>query len=464
MSYFSFTVLLFLLLHSGHTQVIVTQKPSWSQMFRGETITLTCEVQGGEGVQWEYQWRTPQSETSWRNNKDWTITASISGEYSCKSRSRDDSYSSTNWSEALRLSVSGELFIVTQKPSWSQIFRGETITLTCEVQGGEGVQWEYQWRTPQSQTSWRNNKDWTITASISGEYSCKSRSRDDSYSSANWSEALRLSVSEPEPVLRVSPRWLSPGSSVTLSCEVEHESAGWSFYWYKAVPDLSHKSVSQGGIYSCRGFRGEPLDVTFSLLIFIFYSYLLKTVSNKVIVTQKPSWSQMFRGETITLTCEVQGGEGVQWEYQWRTPQSERSWRNNKDWTFTASISGEYSCKSRSRDDLYSSTNWSEALRLPFSGMTFIIGQIKHIFSRSGETLTCSVNPSSSGWSYFFYRGEKHDEQLTVQNTDPHLNKEIRVSQNGVYVCRGRRGEPVYYTELSDSVTIDGEFLYWLLK
>uniref|UniRef100_A0A3P9L6E8 Ig-like domain-containing protein n=1 Tax=Oryzias latipes TaxID=8090 RepID=A0A3P9L6E8_ORYLA len=73
--------------------------------------------------------------------------------------------------------------------------------------------------------------------------------------------------------------------------------------------------------------------------------------------------------------------------------------------------------------------------------------------SRIGGTLTCSVNPSSSGWSYYFYR-EKNQEVLTVQNTDFHSNRDIRVSQGGVYKCRGGRGEPVYYTEFSDPVTI----------
>jgi len=42
----------------------------------------------------------------------------------------------------------------------------------------------------------------------------------------------------PLPVLAVSPSWVSPGASVTLSCQVKHLSAGWSFYWYRAVPGL----------------------------------------------------------------------------------------------------------------------------------------------------------------------------------------------------------------------------------
>lgn len=32
-------------------------------------------------------------------------------------------------------------------------------------------------------------------------------------------------------------QWVSPGASVTLSCEVKPSSPGWKFYWYKAVPE-----------------------------------------------------------------------------------------------------------------------------------------------------------------------------------------------------------------------------------
>ncbi|XP_023804679.1 uncharacterized protein LOC110014323 isoform X3 [Oryzias latipes] len=250
---------------------------------------------------------------------------------------------------------------------------------------------------------------------------------------------------------------VSVGDRVTLICSVE-KSAGWKYEWFRRTSHTSEDTindglngnirVSQGGIYRCRGFRGEPAvysDPSDEVTIQI-------TFSNKVSVTQKPSWSQIFRGERITLTCEVQGGEGVQWEYEWRTPQSQTFRTKQKDWTITASISGDYSCKSRPTDDSYSATNWSEALRLSF------LDPPKAQISRSGGTLTCSVNPSSSGWSYYFYR-EKNQEVLTVQNTDFHSNREIRVSQGGVYKCRGGRGEPVYHTEFSDPVTIVGEFL-----
>ncbi|XP_036072489.1 uncharacterized protein LOC112156159 [Oryzias melastigma] len=134
-----------------------------------------------------------------------------------------------------------------------------------------------------------------------------------------------------KPVLRVSPRWLSPGSSVTLSCEVEHESAGWSFYWYKAVPDLSHKSGSysyellpsssngnadnsyiiHGQTYTagyvCRAGRGEPHVYTlYSQLHFVWSGDLHPSASLSV----SPDRVQHFTSDSVSLTCE---GNSAEW-------------------------------------------------------------------------------------------------------------------------------------------------------
>ncbi|MEQ2290591.1 hypothetical protein AMECASPLE_004653 [Ameca splendens] len=73
-------------------------------------------------------------------------------------------------------------------------------------------------------------------------------------------------------------------------------------------------STTEEGIYSCRGFKKEENFMTSTSDDVIIY----KTVFNKVSVTLQPSWSQIFRGERITLRCEIQGGGGAQWTYEWR--------------------------------------------------------------------------------------------------------------------------------------------------
>uniref|UniRef100_A0A3B3BYL5 Ig-like domain-containing protein n=1 Tax=Oryzias melastigma TaxID=30732 RepID=A0A3B3BYL5_ORYME len=162
-----------------------------------------------------------------------------------------------------------------QLPYWSQIFRGETITLTCEVQGGEGVKWEYEWRTPQSQTFRRYYKDWTITASISGEYSCKSRSRDDSHSSTNWSEALRLSVSDDDLILLSPVHPVTEGHSVTLGCKWRTENLLSKVFFYQNDTLIQSESrvemiipavsKSHEGFYKCQSSGKESPQIVLSM-------------------------------------------------------------------------------------------------------------------------------------------------------------------------------------------------------
>jgi len=67
-------------------------------------------------------------------------------------------------------------------------------------------------------------------------------------------------------------------------------------------------------------------------------------------------------------------------------------------------------------------------------------------------TLTCSVSsssPSSSGWKYFWYRGKKTSEPLITR-------EDVLLPKGGgggeFYWCRGGSGDPVYYTEYSNTV------------
>ncbi|XP_042072983.1 uncharacterized protein LOC121813336 [Haplochromis burtoni] len=115
-------------------------------------------------------------------------------------------------------------------------------------------------------------------------------------------------------------------------------------------------------------------------------------------------------------------------------------------------------CKSRRRDDSYSSTEWSEAFTLSASNKPKAKLRADNTAVPVGGsvTLTCSVNPSSSsGWKYYWYRDEKSSEALTTQDAVFHSNGQISVSQEGLYRCRGGRGNPVYYTEDSQEVQIN---------
>ena len=85
---------------------------------------------------------------------------------------------------------------------------------------------------------------------------------------------------KPKAVLSVSARWLSPGASVTLSCELQPSSAGWTFYWYRYVPFYGSTELLPGSLhgtvegsfiihptgtggYLCRAGRGNPVNYTY---------------------------------------------------------------------------------------------------------------------------------------------------------------------------------------------------------
>ncbi|CAI5682908.1 unnamed protein product [Oreochromis niloticus] len=360
--------------------------------------------------------------------------------------------------------------VLTIEPSWSSYFIGEFVTFKCDMNEGRDTDWYYTInKDGQDYVSYSEYKVYTLqigSTGDSGTYQCSGSCKSSSYTKIINTVSITV-LDRPRATLTAGTTIIPVGGSVTLTCSVQ-SSDGWKYEWFRRTQRTSEGQirdqqnrdirVSQGGIYSCRGTRGNPVyytDISDDVTIWL-------TLSNKVVVKQQPNWPQIFRGETITLTCEVQeGGETTEWEYEWRGPSTPTQLTHNNDVTFrvSESSSGDYMCKSRRRDDSYSSTEWSEAFTL--SGSTDqpkaqITSDRTDIPVGGSVTLTCYVNPSSSSeWKYYWYRAENLSEALTTQDAVFHSNGQISVSQEGLYRCRGGRGNPVYYTEDSQSVRID---------
>ncbi len=79
------------------------------RVFRGETVTLTCDIQRAEDIQWTYIW-FKNGDTQYpvyRTTTEYRFTAYHSGKYSCRGE-RSDSQRSSDISDAVTLTVSGE--------------------------------------------------------------------------------------------------------------------------------------------------------------------------------------------------------------------------------------------------------------------------------------------------------------------------------------------------------------------
>lgn len=69
-------------------------------------------------------------------------------------------------------------------------------------------------------------------------------------------------------------------------------------------------------------------------------------------------------------------------------------------------------------------------------------------------TLICSVE-GSTGWKYeWFRRTSDSDEEMVLADGNGMENL-ISVAQAGIYWCRGRRGNPIFFTEQSDVSRIE---------
>uniref|UniRef100_A0AAX7VYY4 Ig-like domain-containing protein n=1 Tax=Astatotilapia calliptera TaxID=8154 RepID=A0AAX7VYY4_ASTCA len=163
-------------------------------------------------------------------------------------------------------------------------------------------------------------------------------------------------------------------------------------------------------------------------------------------------------GGSVTLTCFVQSSDG--WKYEWfrRTQTTfEVPIRGQQNRDIRVSQGGIYSCRgTRGNPVYYSDRSDDVTVTITYKPKAKLRADNTAVPVGGSVTLTCSVNPSSSsGWKYYWYRDGNYSEALTTQDAVFHSNGQISVSQEGLYRCRGGRGNPVYYTEYSQEVQIN---------
>uniref|UniRef100_A0A3Q2D344 Ig-like domain-containing protein n=1 Tax=Cyprinodon variegatus TaxID=28743 RepID=A0A3Q2D344_CYPVA len=252
------------------------------------------------------------------------------------------------------------------------------------------------------------------------------------------------------PVLSVSPSWLSPGASVTLSCEVEPQSAGWRFFWYKAVPDSSSRSYSfellpditnrtelnsyilhgqnHSAGYVCGAGRGDPVDFSAYTAFCISASVSLNPMSLSV----SPDRVQHFNSDSVSLSCE---GNSIEWRVKWiRETGSlyDCSYMGNMNRS-TCSInmdwyhSGVYWCES-------GSGHFSNAVNITVKNINGIIlvSPVHPVTEGDPVTLSCRDKEQKLLSNVFFYQNNK----LIQNDSREELNiSAVSKSDEGFYKC-----------------------------
>ncbi|KAF3837242.1 hypothetical protein F7725_004706 [Dissostichus mawsoni] len=254
----------------------------------------------------------------------------------------------------------------------------------------------------------------------------------------------------PEPVLTVSPSWPSPGASVTLNCRVDHPSAGWSFYWYKAVPQNSDNSYSyellpgsENGTeedlfiidgqthtagYVCRAGRGDP----------VFYSWHSEPkfvwsgdINSAASLTVSPDSVQHFTKTSLSLSCE---GNSTEW----------RVMRFSKpDYLYPCSIWGTMAGSTcRITRYLLSGVYWCESETGQFSNAVnitkgddiILVSPVRPVAEGLPVTLSCKLK-TQTVYNVDFYKNDK----LIQNDTRRELTiSAVSKSDEGFYKCKQR--------------------------
>uniref|UniRef100_A0AAQ4PPA2 Ig-like domain-containing protein n=1 Tax=Gasterosteus aculeatus aculeatus TaxID=481459 RepID=A0AAQ4PPA2_GASAC len=426
-------------------------EPNWSPLFTGEKVTFICDLKEGNNADWVYSftWHDHWLTNSRPENRftSSSLTTGYSGEYQCFASQKSSYVRRESNKVSLSVSVTNRA-VVTLQHDLPEIYSGETITLTCGIEEGGGSEWEYEWRTPDYYTP-PNPRGSMMTSSVRGDYSCKGRLKDGG-STTEWSDAFTVKTSGvPQPVLTVSPSWTSPGDSVTLTCSVEPPSAGWRFFWYQAVPELSpnytyellagnttgteqdsyilHGQTHTAG-YVCRAGRGDPVFYT-------LYSDV-KIRINVLFVLTYPHRLQHFSTESLSLSCEGNSAE-------WRVMKADESgfMSSCSHWgqmtgstcnTDTRASSGVYWCES--------ATQSSNAANITtHSGDVILVSPVHPVTEGHSVTLGCTLRTKDLLHNVDFY---KNDKLLPNGVGGELFISAVTKSDEGFYKCRGRNSPP----------------------
>ncbi|XP_058867971.1 Fc receptor-like protein 6 [Acipenser ruthenus] len=327
-------------------QTTLTLEPPFPEIFTGETVTLRCGVEGGSAG-WKYLWYkdsedTPVLQTAGRSitGDSYTITAaavSDQGQYCCRGQ-RGDQPLYSQLSDKVTVTVSdaaGGLesspkAVLTLQPAWSQIFTGETITLSCEVEGGS-ADWRFkQYRDGREeagcsdQYSRRYGDSCTISYaqnSHNGVYWCESASGQER------SNAVTLTVSNQWVILQTPSQPVIEGDTLTLRCLIRNGYKAARVAFYKDNNQLQYRagtarsvdrvSKSDEGSYRCKAWWWNTASRTESWSESAEVWVSVRELFSTPTLTVLPGAS-VWEGEAVTLQCGAHiNKQGTQLQYRY---------------------------------------------------------------------------------------------------------------------------------------------------
>ncbi|XP_051985491.1 basement membrane-specific heparan sulfate proteoglycan core protein-like [Xyrauchen texanus] len=438
---------------------VLTVNPETSPIFRGETVTLTCDIQETRVTDWTYRFQCDGRDVQNSKKKEFQITASYIRYSKCWCIARRTSTQfNTYWSNEVSFTVIDKP-VLTVNPETSPIFRGETVTLTCDLQGTEETDWTYRFQCDGRDVQESNGKEFQFTASYS-RYSrtcwCSAR-RTSTEIWSPWSNVVSFTVID-KPVLTVNPEksQIFRGETVTLTCDVQ--GTDWTYGWFcgrdvqnfnKMKYVINNISERNNQKCKCRGIRtSRPFSSDWS-----------DDVTLTVIERPKPEVRvnpdhHVFRGETVTLTCDIETQTHTEWRYSWiKDGHIHYSYPSTQDLKISyvyVSDSGKYSCRGEKiRDSQRSDISDAVTLTVSDKPVLTVNPETSPIFRGETVTLTCDIQGTRVTWTYRF-QCDGRDVQNSKKKVFKFTASYIRYSKCW---CVARRTSTQFNTDWSNEVS-----------
>ncbi|TRY93536.1 hypothetical protein DNTS_022861 [Danionella cerebrum] len=458
-------------------------------VYSGETVVLKCVIES-EFSDWRYMW--VKGGVSWelKSSDRYTVNGdtvtirevaeSDMDQFWCRAFVNGRSISSVPKHGEFSVKPSPRSTL-TVSPD-SHVFAGERVYLKCSSTLGL-TDWRFEWfkGSKDSSSSLLLSSDrYSVDADTlsireateadQGQYWCGGRRPGRPSLTLNSSSVLlAVNSAKPKPYLEsdVTDEELT-GNQMYLTCDFRYYDQ-WDFYWYKNSQSteinltrkqnvylLEINSESDGGQFWCRAGRGKP----------VFYSqysnaaWINVTASPKAVVTVLPD-RRVFKGEQVSLRCDVKGGGDTEWIYSWGTEGTNQNnqLKNILGRTFTQELnisqvdqshSGKYFCTGHTGTQRSQS---SEAVPL-----TVIPGEARAALRVSpgpwltegdSVTLNCEVPDSSTGWRFSWFRDADLLSDSSRGAGGSYKLSPASLQHTGVYICRAQRGGAAYYTQNS---------------
>ncbi|KAF5888582.1 carcinoembryonic antigen-related cell adhesion molecule 5-like [Clarias magur] len=256
----------------------LTSRPTGA-VLSGTSVTLTCTL-NTQSTGWKFYWNTStqstETETETHTHTIGPVGESRRGRYQCRAGRGNPVYY-THYSDALWVNVTEKPKPELTSSPTGAVLSGTSVTLTCTL-NTQSTGWTFYWNTS-TQSTETETETHTHTIGPVGEYrrgryQCRAGRGNPVYYT-HYSDALWVNVTEkPKPELTSSPTGaVLSGTSVTLTCTLNTQSTGWTFYWNTSTQSTETETDThthtigpvgeyRRGRYQCRAGRGNPVYYT----------------------------------------------------------------------------------------------------------------------------------------------------------------------------------------------------------